>query len=90
MRAAIIHLAFAGLGARAVYTSCFADNAASLGVTESLGYAPNGSRWVDREGEAVLQLHFHLEQDMWERRRRGDIQIVGLDSCQEFFGVPSA
>jgi RimJ/RimL family protein N-acetyltransferase len=90
MRAAIIHLAFTGLGARAVYTSCFADNEASLGVTKTLGYAPNGSRWVDREGEAVLQLHFQLEQDVWERRRRDDIQIVGLDSCREFFGVPSA
>jgi len=88
MRAAIIHLTFAGLGARALYTSCFADNQASLGVTKSLGYAPNGSRWVDREGEAVRQLHFQLARDVWEQRRREDIQIVGLDSCRELFGIP--
>lgn len=88
MRAAIIHLAFAGLGAQVLYTSSFADNEASLGVTKSLGYAPNGSRWVDREGEAVLQLHFQLARDVWEQRRRNDIQIVGLDSCRELFGVP--
>lgn len=88
MRAAIIHLAFAGLGARTLYTSFFADNEASLGVTKSLGYAPNGSRWVDREGEAVLQWHFQLARDVWEQRRRDDIQIVGLDSCRELFGVP--
>jgi len=59
-------------------------------VTKSLDYAPNGSHWVGREGEAVLQWHFQLARDVWEQRRRDDIQIVGLDSCRELFSVPPA
>src|SRR5205823_5162221 len=42
MRAAILHLAFAGLGAEVAYSGAFDDNAASLGVSRSLGYVENG------------------------------------------------
>src|SRR5690606_16044055 len=42
MRAAVLHLAFAGLGAVTARTSAFADNPASLAVTRALGYEPNG------------------------------------------------
>ena len=50
MRAAVLHLAFAGLGAVEAYTDAFEDNPASLGVTRALGYEPNGAHLHDREG----------------------------------------
>jgi RimJ/RimL family protein N-acetyltransferase len=81
MRAAVLHLAFAGLGAVEAYTDAFADNPASLGVTRALGYEPNGSHLYSREGASVRVLEFVLTRAKWEGHRRDDIEIVGLDTC---------
>jgi RimJ/RimL family protein N-acetyltransferase len=43
MRAAALHLAFAGLGAREATSEAFADNRASNRVSQTLGYEPNGT-----------------------------------------------
>ena len=42
MRAAVLQLAFAGLGAEYATSEAFTDNAASLGVSRKLGYLPDG------------------------------------------------
>ena len=42
MRAAVLGFAFDGLGARVAETEAFLDNAASNGVSRTLGYEPNG------------------------------------------------
>jgi RimJ/RimL family protein N-acetyltransferase len=42
MRAAILHFAFAGLGADSASSGAFEDNTLSIGVTRSLGYVENG------------------------------------------------
>jgi hypothetical protein len=42
MRAAVLHLAFAGLGAAEAVSGAFDDNAPSLGVSEKLGYESDG------------------------------------------------
>jgi RimJ/RimL family protein N-acetyltransferase len=42
MRAAVLHLAFAGLGATEALSGAFHDNAASLAVSRALGYGNNG------------------------------------------------
>ncbi len=56
MRAAILHLAFAGLGAREAVTAAFEDNARSRGVSRRLGYAPDGvCRVVSRGRPATLR-----------------------------------
>lgn len=60
MRAAVLHLAFAGFGALEAHTSAFEDNASSLGVTRSLGYDPNGTQIDEREGRPVRHLRFVL------------------------------
>src|SRR5207237_4589162 len=44
MRRAVLHLAFAGLGAEFAETGAWEDNPASLGVTRKLGYEPAGSQ----------------------------------------------
>jgi RimJ/RimL family protein N-acetyltransferase len=87
MRAAVLHLAFAGLGAVAAYTSAFDDNPASLGVTRALGYEPNGSRLYAREGEPVRALEFVLTRERWEATRRHDIDIEGLEECRVLLGA---
>lgn len=85
MRAAVLHLAFAGLGARRAETSAWFDNAASIGVTNALGYRPNGERLDLRRGSYDRHLEFVLERRDWEARRRDDIVIEGLDACRDFF-----
>ena len=85
MREAILHLAFAGLGARVAYSSAWEENTASLGVSRALGYRPNGTALRLRGHETALQINMVLERADWEQRRRDDIEITGLDSCLEFF-----
>jgi RimJ/RimL family protein N-acetyltransferase len=87
MRAAILHLGFAGLGANYALTSAYHDNHSSLGVTRALGYEPNGMTIEPRRDGADTQLHYMMSRERWEARRRGDIQIEGLEPCLEMFGV---
>jgi RimJ/RimL family protein N-acetyltransferase len=87
MRTAVLHLAFAGLGAERATTAAFADNTRSLGVTRALGYADNGWFIDNREGQAARHLRFVLEREAWEQRRRDDIDIVGLEPCLRPLGL---
>jgi len=87
MRAAILHLAFAGLGADYAHSAAFTDNPASLAVTRKLGYEDEGQRRVVRRGEPAWLVGFRLSRDRWERDRRNDISIAGLEPCLELFGA---
>ena len=87
MRAAVLHLAFAGLRAVEAYTDAFEDNPASLGVTRSLGYEPNGAHLYAHEGRSVRVLAFTLSRATWEAQRRADIEIVGLADCLPLLGA---
>jgi RimJ/RimL family protein N-acetyltransferase len=78
MRAAVLHLAFEGLGARRAETEAFEDNVASRRVTELLGYRPNGDRWVLRRGQPARCERYVLDRPAWERDRRDDIEVQGL------------
>jgi RimJ/RimL family protein N-acetyltransferase len=87
MREAILHLAFAGLGALRATTGAFDDNPSSLGVTRKLGYRPNGEAVHDVEGSRRIELTFVLDRADWEARRRADIEIDGLDPCLPLFAL---
>jgi RimJ/RimL family protein N-acetyltransferase len=87
MRAATLHLGFAGFGARRATTSAFADNGASLGVTRHLGYAPNGTSIGIRREEPGEQLHFVLTREAWAARRRDDIELVALEGARDQLGI---
>jgi RimJ/RimL family protein N-acetyltransferase len=90
MRAATLHLGFAGFGAARGTTSAFVDNAPSLGVTRRLGYAPNGTSIGIRREEPGEQLHFVLTREAWAARRRDDIELVGLDGARDQLGIAAA
>ena len=78
MRAAILHLCFAGLDAREAITGAWSDNAPSLAVTGALGYEPNGRIERERRGEVATELLFRLSREQWAKRRRDDIDLDGL------------
>jgi RimJ/RimL family protein N-acetyltransferase len=86
MRAAVLHLGFAGLGATRAETGSFAGNTASLRVTQKLGYRPNGDEVKVVDGERTVEHRFVLERQDWEPRRRSDIDIVGLEPCRPLLG----
>jgi len=54
MRAAVLHLAFEGLGARHAVSAAFEDNAPSLGVSRKLGYRDDGIEWHVVRGRPAL------------------------------------
>ena len=87
MRAAVLHLAFEGLGAQVAYSGAWHDNPRSLGVSEALGYERNGDRLAVRRETADLQINLKLTRERWEQRRRDDIVIENLEPCLELFGV---
>jgi RimJ/RimL family protein N-acetyltransferase len=90
MRAAVLHLAFAGLGAREARSAAFHDNAASLATSRSLGYVDAGEHWELRRGRQDRLVDLRLDRATWERGRRADIEIVGLAPCLGMFRRPAS
>ena len=91
MRRAVLSLAFDHLGALAAVTSAWHDNRASLGVSRSLGYRPNGESFMAREDpdERVDTLvHLRLTADDWAASggSRG-VTVEGVDGCRPWFGI---
>jgi RimJ/RimL family protein N-acetyltransferase len=87
MRAAILHLAFEGLGADVAYSGAFFDNAASLNTSRSLGYRENGREVHLRRGEPTEIVNLRLDRSDWQARERPPCTIDGLSSCLEMFGI---
>jgi RimJ/RimL family protein N-acetyltransferase len=90
MRSAILHLAFAGFGARTATSDAFDDNFASNAVSQSLGYEPNGFDWATRRGQPAQLRRWTLGRAAWEGRRRDDIGLSGVDACLPVFGLTPA
>jgi RimJ/RimL family protein N-acetyltransferase len=88
MRQAILHLAFAGLGAREAHSGAFFDNAPSLATSRAVGYQPNGETLAPRRDGVARILNVRIDRAMWEERRRDDIEIVGLEGCLDMFITP--
>ena len=87
MRAAILHLLFAGLDAVAATSGAFIDNPTSHAVSAKLGYEDNGWDYVARRGERARIRHYVLTRERWERQQRADIEIDGLEKCREMFAL---
>lgn len=88
MREAILHLAFAGLGAQEALSGAFDDNAASIATSRAVGYEDNGEARARRRDASGRTVRFRMTRDVWQQRRRDDIEIVGLESCLDMFVAP--
>jgi RimJ/RimL family protein N-acetyltransferase len=90
MRAAVLHLAFAGLGAREATSAAFTHNAASRNVSRKLGYRPDGiERYVVR-GEPATSERLRLSRADWEAHRAVPVTIEGLEPCLAQLGATAA
>lgn len=90
MRAAVLQLAFEGLGARYAVSAAFEDNAASLGVSRKLGYRDDGIEWHLVRGRPALTRRVRLTRSDWQAARTVPVQIHGLQPCLPHFGLPAA
>jgi RimJ/RimL family protein N-acetyltransferase len=92
MRAAVLQLAFGGLGAKEASSDAFVDNHGSIAISRGLGYEPNGFEWATRQGEPALLQRWRLTRAAWEHRRRSDIELHHVDACHALLPLsdPSA
>ncbi|WP_461028663.1 GNAT family N-acetyltransferase [Streptomyces sparsus] len=87
MRAAVLHLAFVGLGARSVTSAAMTDNPRSLAVSRKLGYRPDGTEIASVRGQRRTLTRLRLDRADWEERRSVPVEVTGLGPCRELFGV---
>ena len=87
MRAAVLAFAFDHLGAEWVTSAAFADNAASIAISRSLGYEQTSVEEVAPQGQPRQAFNFLMTRQLWYSRDRPAIQVEGLDECRDFFGA---
>jgi RimJ/RimL family protein N-acetyltransferase len=79
MRAAVLHLAFAGLDADYATSGSYDGNAASAGVSRSLGYREDGIKLPVVQGVRRIEQRWRLSREDWEAHRTHEVAIEGLD-----------
>jgi RimJ/RimL family protein N-acetyltransferase len=89
MRAAVLQLAFEGLGAVVARSGAFVDNPSSIGVSKALGYRENGRCREAPRGDAKVMVNFELTCEEWLTRRWDwpRMEILGLESSLPIFGL---
>jgi RimJ/RimL family protein N-acetyltransferase len=87
MRAAALHLAFAGLGAEVAESGAFVTNPRSARVSEKLGYEETGTDVVFPRGVPVEERRFRLTAAAWRATTQIPVELHGLQRCRPLFGV---
>jgi RimJ/RimL family protein N-acetyltransferase len=85
MRTAVLELAFRGLGAELARSGAVEGNAASLRISEKLGYRVVGSGQVAPRGVPVGHTDVELRREDW--RPPVAVEIEGLRTSLPLFGV---
>jgi RimJ/RimL family protein N-acetyltransferase len=84
-RAAVLTLAFQGLGARAALSAAWEGNGASLGVSRKLGYVAGGVKLARPRGEPVPHRLLRLEREAFSSPV--PVEIEGLGALRSFLGI---
>jgi RimJ/RimL family protein N-acetyltransferase len=87
MRAAVLHLAFAGLRAERAESAAFTDNPASSAVSRSLGYAEDGTQVKVVQDRARVSVRYLMTRAAWEASPRVAVAIDGLEPCLPLLGA---
>jgi RimJ/RimL family protein N-acetyltransferase len=85
-RAAVLALAFEGLGAETAESGYIEGNAASARVSEKLGYRVSGDDIFAIEGKPAHEIRVRVTPETWQRERV-PVTIEGLEPCLKLFGV---
>ncbi|MFZ1879680.1 MAG: GNAT family protein [Gaiellaceae bacterium] len=84
-RAAVLTLAFDGLGARAAVSAAWEENHASLGVSHKLGDIETGTRMAHPRGDPMPHTVLRLEAAAF--RSPVAVEIEGLDALRSTLGI---
>ncbi|WP_227838670.1 GNAT family N-acetyltransferase [Nocardia aurantia] len=87
MRAAVLELAFAWLGAESAVSGAFEDNSKSYGVSRKLGYEQDGLEVHAVRGKPAVMRRLRLTRARWEAHRSVPVDVTGLPECLPLFGV---
>jgi RimJ/RimL family protein N-acetyltransferase len=93
MRAAVLALAFDGLGADYALSEAFTDNPASLAVSRKLGYADDGMERMAIRGRPAESRRLRIARAAWQAAGGatglgiGEVAIDGLEPCLPLFGA---
>lgn len=90
MRIAILHFAFAGLGALEAHSEAHVDNQASNAISRSLGYEFTHIERGSFAGQPADQWKMIMRHTDWVANpvhQRNDIDIAGLDGVRDWFGA---
>lgn len=87
MRAAVLHLAFAGLAVDEAVSAAFEHNRASLAVSRTLGYQPDGIQRRTVRGRLAIEHRLRLTRAMWDRHRAVPVVAAGLAPCLPLLGL---
>jgi RimJ/RimL family protein N-acetyltransferase len=79
MRAAVLHLAFAGLGAETAKSGSYVGNDASEHISRRLGYRPDGEDFHVVQGRRRQMRRWRLGREDWEANRKHEVAVEGLD-----------
>jgi RimJ/RimL family protein N-acetyltransferase len=85
MRAAVLELAFRGLGAVEAESTWLEGNVASRRVSEKLGYVESGLGERSPRGVPVVEHGVAIRRDAWVTPVQ--VTIEGLEPCLPLFGV---
>jgi RimJ/RimL family protein N-acetyltransferase len=85
MRTAVLELAFRELGAEAARSGAIDGNAASLRVSEKLGYRQIGRGTVSPRGVEVGHTDVELRREDWNPPF--EVEIAGLEPCLPLLGL---
>lgn len=87
MRAAVLELAFAHLGAESAVSGAFEDNLGSHGVSRTLGYEPDGLEVHAVRGKPAVICRLRLTRERWQAHRSMPVEVTGLAECLPLFGA---
>ena len=89
MRGAVLAFAFDHLSADLAYTEAHVRNAGSIGVSERLGYEPNGFGRLSPGGQVKETVRYRMTREGWGSRPRPNVELDGFERCRELFGLPA-
>jgi RimJ/RimL family protein N-acetyltransferase len=86
--AALLHLAFAELGAREAFYDVHPDNTTSRRLSHAMGYEETGT-FIETHpgGRPTRLLDQRLTYERWNNRQGPPVRVDGLDDCREMFGL---
>lgn len=89
-RLMILELLFTGFDAQTATTSAWEDNGPSIAVTRKIGYRPNGTMTLAREGKPAGDVRYRLDREDWDARPetlRPEVTLHGVGPVKEMLGI---